>query len=1138
MRFRFTYIILLSLFSYSAFCQVTSSVLQSGDWYKIGVLDKGMYKINRSFLENLGIAVGSIDPRNLAIYGNGGNGMLPQANAEFRHEDLIENSILIQGETDGSFDTSDYLLFFGNSPDLVEYDPENDFFTYEKNLYSDTTFYFLTIKESLGLRISQKNTEGEGLPKVTSFKGVNFHEIDETNLIQGGRMWFGELFSSSNPSQTISFPAGDIKENGEIKVGISVMAQGFSDTSFDIGLNGLSLGNIPLNDVPNSTYSRKGDLQYKQFATNSSLLSSTDGLDLEVKYNPASSTGFLDYVVIQAENNLTQSGNMLSFYNTSGLNEGLFELSNSSTELNIWEVTNHTNPLNLQFNLSGDKASFSIDNTQKEFISFVGSDFPSPVSSLKVKNQNLHSLSSADALFITHEKFRPQANDLKKHRELMMSQQTGSDFSVHVVTVNEIYNEFSSGMQDLSAIRDFVKFIYDKNPEKLKYLLLFGDCSYDYKNRSIENTNYVPVYEARNSLHPLYNFSSDDFFGFMEDHEGNWEEDKAGDHTLEIGIGRLPVKTAVEAGDVVNKIIRYETSINTFGKWRNEMLFIADDGDNNIHQRDANFLADYVESTREEFNVDRLFIDAYEQISSPSGQSSPSAKKAFEDAIKEGKLMINYTGHGNEAQLTVEKIIDETQISELKNRTRLPFFITATCEFGNYDNPNRVSGGEKTLLNPNGGAIGLLTSTRPVFSNTNFILNQAYYFAAMEKIDGEFPRLGDIIKKTKNNSLEGAKNRNFALIGDPTLKLSFPKYDLAITSVNGKIINKADTLKALSKIFLQGEVRRSDQSIVDDFSGIVSVTIFDKPTQFSTLGNENTISQQFDQRDALIFNGEASVDNGLFSIEFIVPKNISYVFGEGKISMYALSDDPILPVDANGSNIDLKVGGSNPNALSDNTPPQIELFLNDLQFRSGQATNPNPLLLAKLSDESGINISNQGFGQNITISIDGGSEFIVNEYYSALVDTYQTGLVSYPLNDLEPGKHSLTLVAHDTHNNSASTTLEFVITDDVSISLSDISAYPNPYDNNGQNITFTFSHDREGEELNVRLEIINLQGRVILENEYRFEDSSSQINSIIWNSTESNGNKLEPGIYIYRISIQSTLDGAKNQAHKKLIILN
>lgn len=1138
MKFWFSYILVLIFISTPGICQVTSSILKSGEWYKLGVLDKGIYKIDKPFLESIGINSNAIDPRNLAIYGNGGNGMLPQSNAEFRYEDLVENSIFLQGETDGSFDDSDYLLFFGNSPDLLAYNAENDFFDYEKNLYSDTTFYFLTVKESSGLRISEKTNSGDGLPKITSFKAAYYHEIDETNLIQGGRQWFGKLFSSSSPSQTISFPTSEIKQNGQIKVGVSVMAQGFSDTSFDIGLNGLSLGNIPVNDVPNSTYSRKGDLQYKEFTTNASLLGSVNGLDLDIKYNPASSTGFLDYIVIQTENELRQNRNSLIFYNTSGLDRNLFELSNGSSDLSIWDVTNHTEPQQIPFVLAGDKASFSVDKSQKEFLSFKGLDFPNPISSEKIKNQNLHGLTSADALFITHNNFRSQANDLKTHRELMMNKEFGNDFSIHVVTVNEIYNEFSSGMQDISAIRDFVKYIYDKDPQKLKYLLLFGDCSYDYKNRSIENTNFVPVYEARNSLHPLYNFSSDDFFGFMEDHEGNWEEDKAGDHTLEIGIGRLPVKTAGEARDVVNKIIRYETSINTFGKWRNEMLFIADDGDNNIHQRDANFLAEYVESTRSEFNVERLFIDAFEQISSPSGQSSPSAKKAFEEAVEEGKIMINYTGHGNEAQLTVEKIIDENQISDLKNRTRLPFFITATCEFGNYDNPNRVSGGEKTLLNPNGGAIALLTSTRPVFSNTNFILNEAYYFAAMEKINGEFLRLGDIIKNTKNNSLEGVKNRNFALIGDPTLKLSFPKYDIAITSVNGKIINQADTLKALSKIFLQGEVRHSDQSIVDDFSGTVSVSIFDKPTQFSTLGNENTLSQQFDQRDALLFNGDASVENGLFSIEFIVPKNISYLFGEGKISMYALNNDPTLPVDAHGSNVDLKVGGSNPDALSDNTPPIIELFLNDMNFLEGQTVSNNPLLLAKLSDENGINISNQGFGQNITISIDGGKELIINKYYSALLDTYQSGLVSYPFNDLEPGKHSITLVAHDTHNNSASSTIDFVITDEVNILLSDISVYPNPYDNNGQNITFTFSHDREGEELNVNLEIINLQGRVISMLEYRFEDSLGLANKLEWDSTDSNGNKLRPGIYIYRITVQSTLDGAKNQVHKKLIILN
>lgn len=1134
MKLRIIFSALLLIYAFTSSSQVTSSVLSSGNWYKIGVTEKGIYKIDRSFLENMGINVGTINPKKIAIYGNGGNGMLPQSNEITRAEDLIENDIYIKGQDDEVFDNTDYILFYGNSPDFIEFDATDDTFHYENNLYSDTTFYFLTIKEENGLRVSNRESSGDDFQRINSFKDVFIHETDETNLIKGGRMWFGETFSSGQADNSFTFNSDQILEEGEIKISVSVMAQAFVNTSFDLLLNQFSLGEIILEEVPNRTYANKGSIQKGIFQLNASSLNNiSSGLTLNLHYNVASagpSTGFLDFCIIQAESKLSMAGKSLHFYNTSGLINATFELETSASDLQIWDISQPYQATNQQYSRQNDRVTFGINDTSKEFIAFSGSNFPNPLFSTEIENQNLHGLSAVDAIFITHKKFLPQANLLKNHRE------KNDGFSIHVVTVDQIYNEFSSGMQDISAIRDFIKYIYDQNPDKLKHALLFGDCSYDYKKRSLTHTNYVPVYEARNSLHPLYDFSSDDYFGFMEDHEGEWLEDESGDHTMEIGVGRLPVKTQQEAADVVSKIIRYETSVNAFGKWRNELLFIADDGDNNIHQRDANYLATYVENTRPEFNTNKLYIDAFEQVSSPSGQNSPKAREAFEKAITEGKLMVNYTGHGNESQLTVEKIIDENQISELKNRSKLPFFITATCEFGNYDNPDRVSGGEKTLLNPNGGAIALLTSTRPVFSNTNFILNEAYYYASMEKVNGEFPRLGDIIKNTKNRSLEGAKNRNFALLGDPTMRLSFPKYELAITSINGKVIDKADTLKALSKIRMQGEVRRVDKSVVDDFSGKVSVVVYDKPTQFSTLGNENTVPQKFDRREALIFKGEASVKNGSFAVEFVVPKNISYVFGEGKISMYAMSSSEH-PVDANGANIDFKVGGSNPDAPTDNTPPEIQLYMNDSLFVSGQTTGSSPLFLARLFDSSGINISNQGFGQDITISINGEKEIQLNDFYSASLDNYKQGWVTYPLKDLAPGKYSLKFKAYDTYNNVAQSVIDFVVTSDTALQLGDLSAYPNPfYAEKDQNVNFTFSHEREGEELIVILKIINLQGKVITESSYRFDDSLTGINSITWDGKDANGNHIDKGIYIYRLNVQSTLDGAKNQIHRKLVI--
>ncbi|MFY0651596.1 MAG: type IX secretion system sortase PorU [Cyclobacteriaceae bacterium] len=1115
--------------------QKSNSVLQNGEWFKIGVLEKGIYKIDREYLSSLGLSPDNIDPRNIALYGNGANGMLPQANSASRPDDLLENAILISGESDGKFDEGDFILFFGNSPDLISYNTEDDSFLYEKNLYSDTTFYFLTIKESQGKRIAVRSNAGIDLPKTTTGQFVYTYELDETNLIRGGRHWFGERFSSSNLDHDFNIDTKGIAPKGKIKIQTNVMAQSFGNTSFDVSMNGKSLGNIEVEKVLNQTYAQKGKTKKALFEVHSSELSSLEnGLSMSFKYNTAStgtSTGFLDYILLQSEFDLQMTNNYLHFYNTTGAPTTL-ELSAASQEFNIWDVSDPVNVTEQEFELQGSKAVFGVESDHSELVAFSGSEFPEPLFSKKVENQNLHSLGSVDAIFITHDKFLTQAKQLKIHRESMID-----GFSIHIVTVDQIYNEFSSGMQDVSAIRDFIRFIYNKNTEKLKHVLLFGDCSYDYKDRAINKNNYVPVYEARNTLHPLYNFSSDDFFGFMEENEGEWIENKSGDHTLEIGIGRLPVNTVEEARQVVNKIIRYDTSPNAFGEWRNEMLFIADDGDGNIHQRDADYLASYVENTRNEFNTHKLFLDAYEQISSPSGQSSPSARKAFEESIAEGKIIINYTGHGNESQLTVEKIIDENQIVELKNRTKLPFLITATCVFGNYDNPNRVSGGEKTLLNPNGGAIALLTSTRPVFSNTNFILNEAYYFAAMKKTNGEFPSLGDIIKNTKNNSLEGAKNRNFALLGDPTMNLAFPKYDLAITGVNGKVVDSSDTLKALGKIRLTGEVRRADQSIVDSFDGKITVVVFDKNSKFTTLGDEGTTSKNYDQRDALLFKGDASVNSGLFAIEFVVPKNISYVFGEGKVSMYAVNNEK--SEDANGANIDLKVGGSNADAISDITPPEISLYINDTDFLNGQSVGPSPILLARLFDENGINISNQGFDQNITITIDDQEEIILNQFYSAALDTYQEGWVTYSLSGLEPGRHSIALRAYDTYNNLGESEFEFVITNESTLEINDVSLYPNPFViGMSEGISFQFSHDRIGEELIAELEIINLQGRKIFKNTYRFDDSSGDRDQILWNVRDSNGNPLENGIYIYSISFSSTLDGAKNQIHRKFVIYN
>lgn len=1114
-----------------------SSVLSSGDWYKIGVEQKGIYKIDASILQDLGINSNNIDPRYISIYGNGGGGMLPQSNSESRAYDLVENAIFVSGEADGIFDESDYILFYGNGPDKIEYDLDSDEFIYEKNLYSDTVYYFLTIKNSVGKRIDSRTDKGTGTTVVKSHQKISVYEKDLFNLISSGRQWFGENISSGN-NFTSNFGSENLITNSEIKAQISLLAQSFKPASFDIKINGITVHNQSMDTILiESDTKNRGDIKMAMFSVNSSSLADvSNGIDIEIIFNKAegvTSVGYLDFISLVTQHSLSMEGTTFAFHLTNAIDGSKVELSNSTSDMKIWDVSQTTNVIEQQFTLNGSNASYTLEEQNSEFYAFNGSDFSSPIVIGKTDNQNLHALTASEAIFITHINFLDQAQQLANHRL------THDGMSIEVVLIDKIYNEFSSGAQDVTAVRDFLKHNYETNGQQLKYVLLFGDCSYDYKGRVSRQTNFVPTYQSRNSLVNVRSYPSEDYYGFFEDTEGEWNEVDSvdGDHTLEIGIGRLPVKTVEEATTVVNKIIRYETSPNAMGTWRNNIVFIADDADLNIHSNDADKMAKYVDTTRSEFHVKKIYLDAYEQISLPVANNnilSPKARAAFIKSLNEGIFILNYTGHGNQSQLLQENIIDLQSINAMTNRNKLPFFITATCNFGSYDDPLRVSGGEQMLLSANGGAIGLLTSTRKVFSNTNFILNRAYYFAAMNLINGELPRLGDVIKNTKNNSLEGFQNRNYALLGDPTMRLSYPKSKIEITLINGKQTSQNDTIKAQQTVSIAGEILSANGQLQDSFLGIISIEVFDKESEFRTLGDENGFPTVYKQREVLLFRGEATVSNGMFNFDFVVPKNIAYDFGEGKINMYALSDDK--SQDAIGANAKIIIGGSS-TPSSDQIAPEINVYLNDINFTSGQTVSQSPVLLARLFDESGINISTEGFGKNITYSLDDQEAVILNEYYTASLDTYKEGWVSFDLTDIPIGNHVIKFKAYDTNNNPTETSINFNVKTSNDIKLTDVFIAPNPvYKTNS--ITLNFTHDRVGEGLLVSMQVINMQGRVITEEAFRFDDVFEATNSIQWDMKNSNGNRIKKGMYIFKLIVQSTLDGGKNEVNKRLIILN
>ena len=1111
---------------------ISNSVLSNGQWFKIGVTKSGIHKIDANFLNQAGFSINQIDPRNIHIFGNGG-GMLPQNLNTPRAQDLVENHIFVSGESDGVFDNQDFILFYAEGPDQWDFNDVTRLFEHQKNIYADTNYYFIRIDENPGARLATQEESGNATTNINTFLDYDFHELDENNVIGSGRQWYGEVFSFIS-QHDVTFPVTGLTSNSSIHLQSSVMARDTRPTSFELKVNNNLIGEQSIASVTNGTYDFKGRNSNASFTFNSTLNPDPDNLTFNVTYNQqgGNGTGYLNYLRINYFRDLRLYDNQTRFSNPAILDQSAvnYQIENISNETTIWDISDPLNPKNQSFRVNGTRADFSrtVAGLLQEFIVFQGNNFESPFPFGAVANQNLHALEVPNLVIVTPILLLSEAQRLASFR------QNNDGLKVAVVTTQQVYNEFSSGKQDITAIRDFMKFLYDQNTAELKYLLLFGDASYDYKDRITGNSNLVPIYESRESLHPIFSYSSDDYFGFMDDDEGDWVENSIGDHDLEIGIGRIPVKNINEARVVVDKLIAYDSDASGLGSWRNTVCFVADDGDSNIHQRDADQLAEDIEDLYADFNTQKLYLDAFEQVPTANGELSPIIEESLNNAVERGVLILNFTGHGGEIGWTDERILDIPQIKSWQNPSNLPLFVTATCEFGRFEDPEQVSGAEEVILSPRGGGIGLITTTRPVFSSSNFALNRAFYEVVFEPIDGEMPRLGDLMVLTKNNSLSGSVNRNFSLLGDPSMRLAYPKEEVVITEINGQSISSiTDSLNALERVRLAGQVRNLNGSLQEDFQGTLEITVFDKRQTIQTIGTSSN-PMLFQDREIMLFKGQSSIINGHFTTEFIIPRDIDYTFGQGKISLYAKNDQG--NQDANGASTQIIIGGSFQNAPIDNSPPQIGLFLEDESFVSGNEVNPNALLIARLNDENGINISEAGIGHEITAWLDENqdSTFVLNEYYTAQKDDFTSGTVLFPLENLSPGKHKLTLKAWDTHNNSATQSIEFEVASNAFINLENVINYPNPVRNE---TNIAFDHNKSGLPLQIQVDIIDSQGKIIrkLESDFTFSDSRIEIS---WDGLDQKGQRLQNGVYFYRLKVFSPEDQAQTQVIKRIVFIN
>ena len=1118
-------------FSLIIYSQVNNSVLANGNWFKFSLDTTGVFKIDKTLLQQIGISTNNLNPKKIHIYGNGGN-LLPEFNGDFRYDDLQENAIYIEGEEDNSFDTNDYILLYAKGPHSWEVDINTNNVSHKQNIYSDKAYYFITVNDNNGKRIqSTSSVSGTPVTQLTSFNDYIFYENETTNLFAAGRKWLGEDFSVEN-QQTFQLSFPNLVQNEPLNIKVRAVAVSGITSSMQVNVNSQDLFNLNFGAITSGS-TLASDRAGSESITNSSAIVDVS-LDFNNGGNP-SARAYLDFIEVSGKKQLIAGDFQFSFRsfeaaNTSGIVE--YQIQNSQNIFQTWEVSDPTNVSNIA-NESSSSTIFSFKangGDLKEYIVVHQNDFyiPEAVSNARVENQNLHALKDINYLLITSNEFTEQAQRIANYHI------ENSGLTAKVVILDEIYNEFSSGSKDITGIRDFIKHVYETNSTddaKLKYVCFFGDASYDYKDRIIANNNIVPVYLSDQSYNLASSYVTDDFYAMLEDFEGSMSSS----HSLDVVTGRIPVSNQQQATDVVDKILR-DYNVDSFGDWRNTVTLLADDIDNILDdspiQPGVEIIADDIKENKPVFNINKIYADAYVQQNSSGGERYPTVKAAITTAIETGTLVFDYFGHGGEDGFAQERFLDIPQIKGFKNENTLPLFITITCEFSRFDNPTRTSAGEFVFWNTTGGAASMITTTRDVYISVGQAFNKRL-MAILLEFNNEDLTIAESLVKTKNNYSETQKFFIY-YFGDPVKKLAIPKPNIRITKMNGVDITQSlDTLKALSKVSFEGVITDNLNNILTDFNGNLSTTVYDKPIDKSTLDNDNFgIIKVFDSQESKLFRGLASVENGNFSFEFIVPRDVKIAYGKGKLSFYATD----ATFDKSGFNSDVIVGGINENAPEDTIGPEIQLFMNDESFLDGANTNASPNLIAKLADLSGINTSVTAVDHDIVGILDGdeSNPIILNDFYQTELDDFTRGKVVFRLRDLSVGPHTLKLKAWDTYNNSSETILNFVVVSDTNISLDNVLNYPNPFVNYTE---FWFNHNKPNESLQVQVQIFTISGKLIKTINQQVQTTGNLSRNISWNGLDDFGNRIGKGVYVYKLKVTSTVSNISSEKYEKLVIL-
>jgi len=1101
---------------------IQNSVLANGQWIKFEAPKEGIYKIDRAMLQSFGINPTGLDPRTIKIYNNGGK-VLPESNLASRPIDLVENAITIIGESDGQFDNGDYIIFYGRGSSFRDYDSVAGTIPRFNHTYYAKNYYWITHGGANGKRIQDK----PGLittPDFVQSSSIAFldFEEDKINLGKSGREFYGDDFSQAVTSRTYMNRLDGRLSSFPINYRLRFINGSSASFTFQLSENATQLisktlvgyGSYMVGVAHEETAIFTGDLPDNRSVLKFTIIPSSN------------SVGYLDYFEISFEKELKAVDDQLMFFSKDSTALVEYYINGfSSTNMKVFDVSDYSN-VKIVTNhvlLSGGDCRFQFNETSGAIKKYyaVGSDrFFTPINPQPVTNSNLRGINpGAKFIIITHKNFLEAADRLKNYRQ----NEASLPISTTVVDVDQIYNEFSCGIMDVSAIRDFIKYAYDNWQITPEYFLLFGKGTYDYKAVEGFSDNLIPTWQTVESLRMLNSYPTDDFFARVD----------GDDFEPDLAFGRITSSNLVEANNYISKVIRYETQSEK-GSWRNLITLVADDDltsgvpdPHAEHTSPSEILANsYIP---ESYDLKKIYIADYPPVITGSGRRKPTANIDIIKTMNEGTLLVNYIGHGNPDLWAHEQIfVRSVAIPQMVN-DRYFFLCAATCDFGNYDVPNFQSGAEEIMFLPNTGSIATFNSARLVFSGQNHVLNYSFMDNLLNspKDTLNFSRpVGHAVFNTKvaNNS---TNDRKFHLIGDPTVRLLIPRHEGIVDSVNGQLLVNDVQVKALSRTRIAGRILDTNGQLWSGFNGEGILTVFDseRTKLLAEIGNFEMVIQ-----GGVIFRGRVSVVNGEFSAEFVVPKDISYENKNGKIQFYFF--------DANSDGIaftnKILVGGTDTTAVNDGNGPEIEIFFDDENYRNAYLVNSEPLLIVKLFDETGLNTTGTGVGHTLEgiLNEDESNPLDFTNYFTGELDAGgREGKVNYKFSTLQQGDYNLLVKAWDVFNNYSNESAYFTVVNSDDLVVRDVYNYPNPF---AGNTTFTFQQNLNV-PVDVQIKVYTIAGRLI--KEIMESNINTKFVKINWDGRDADGDILGNGSYFYKLIVRTTDGGFSQSVIGKMAVI-